>query len=102
MVKLQSLSEQLNALDGQKGKYLTVSELKSLVFADIQAFNASVPIEEQIRQMSEREATETIPDAQKLQAKQHLQQLIIRYSAFTNKKTKLVFCRKVRMDHGPG
>lgn len=86
MLKLQSLSEQLNALDGQKGKYMTVSELKSQVFAAIQAFNKSVPVEEQLRQMSERQEPGMIPQAQKLQVEQHLQQLITRYSALTNRE----------------
>lgn len=85
MIKLQNLSEQLNALDGQRGKYLTVSELKSQVFTAIQTFNASVPVEEQLRQLAEQQASGTIPDAQKLQAKQHLQQLVIRYSMLTNR-----------------
>lgn len=83
MLKLQNLSEQLNALDGQKGRYLTVSELKSQVFAATLAFNQSVPVEEQLRQMSERQAPGTIPEAQKRQAKQHLQQLITQYFALT-------------------
>lgn len=84
MLKLQNLSDQLNALDGQKGKYLTVSELKSQVFAATQAFNKAVPVEEQLRQMSERQEPGMIPEAQKLQVKQHLQQLITRYSALTS------------------
>lgn len=33
MRQLQRLAGQLNALDEQKGKYLTVSELKTAVFA---------------------------------------------------------------------
>ncbi|WP_159868298.1 MULTISPECIES: VasL domain-containing protein [unclassified Raoultella] len=83
MHRLQSLSEQLNALDGQKGRYLTVSELKSQVFAAIQAFNQSVPAEEQLRQIAARQEPGMIPQAQKLEVEQHLQQLIIRYSALT-------------------
>ncbi|VDR26624.1 ImpA domain protein [Raoultella terrigena] len=83
MHRLQSLCEQLNALDGQKGRYLTVSELKSQVFAAIQAFNQSVPVEEQLRQIAARQEPGMIPQAQKLQVEQHLQQLITRYSALT-------------------
>ncbi len=83
MLTLQNLSERLNALDGQKGKYLTVSELKSQVFAATLAFNKTVPVEEQLRLMSEQQTPETIPDAQKRQAKQHLQQLITYYFALT-------------------
>lgn len=83
MSKLQALTTQLNALDGQKGKYMTVSELKSQVFAATQAFNKTVPIEEQLRQMSIRETPQMIPAAQKMQAELHLKQLITRYSAVT-------------------
>lgn len=83
MLALQHLSEQLNALDGQKGRYLTVSELKSQVFAATLAFNKTVPVEEQLRLMSGQQAPGAILEAQKLQAKQHLQQLITRYFALT-------------------
>ena len=83
MLTLQNLSERLNALDGEKGKYITVSELKSQVFAATLAFNKTVPVEEQLRLMSEQQTPEAIPDAQKRQAKQHLQQLISDYFALT-------------------
>jgi type VI secretion system protein VasL len=53
MQQLQRLADQLNALDEQKGKYLTVSELKTAVFAIMQSFNrAAVPLEEQLRQLA--------------------------------------------------
>ncbi|WP_313111190.1 VasL domain-containing protein [Pseudescherichia sp.] len=83
MLRLQSLSEQLNALDGQKGKYLTVSELKSQVFAATLAFDKTVPVEEQLRLMAVQQTPGAIPEAQKRQAKQHLQQLISHYFALT-------------------
>lgn len=38
MTQLQQLTTRLNALDEQKGKYMTVSELKSAVFAMSQSF----------------------------------------------------------------
>lgn len=83
MLKLQELTTQLNTLDGQKGKYITVSELKSQVFAAIQAFNKTVPVEEQLRQMSIRENSGVVPSAQKIQTEQHLKQLIASYSTVT-------------------
>ncbi|MGR3755543.1 VasL domain-containing protein [Edwardsiella anguillarum] len=83
MRKLQALTTQLHALDGQKGKYITVSELKSQLFAAIQAFSQTVPVEEQLRQMSMRESPEMIPATQKSQTEQHLKQLIANYSAVT-------------------
>lgn len=51
MTQLQQLTDRLNALDRQKGKYITVSELKSKVFAMQQAFGKAVPVEEQLRQI---------------------------------------------------
>ena len=52
MQQLQQLTQRLDALDEQKGKYMTVSELKSAVFAITQSFNRTVPAEEQLRQLS--------------------------------------------------
>ncbi|ANG94116.1 type VI secretion system ImpA family N-terminal domain-containing protein [Enterobacteriaceae bacterium 155047] len=83
MLKLQEMTTQLNALDGQKGKYITVSELKSQVFAATQAFSKTVPIEEQLRRMSIEENPEMITSAQKMQTEQHLKQLITNYSMLT-------------------
>lgn len=83
MLKLQEMTTQLNALDGQKGKYITVSELKSQVFAATQAFSKTVPVEEQLRQMSIRENSGMIPSAQKIQTELRLKQLISSYSTVT-------------------
>jgi len=47
MGQLQSLTEKLNSTDMQRGKYLTVSELKSSVFAITQTLSQNVPLEEQ-------------------------------------------------------
>ncbi len=77
---LQRLSSRLNALDGQKGKYMTVSELKSVVFSARQAFNQSVPAEEQLRILSERNASMPLSVADKVQLEIHLKQLISRYA----------------------
>lgn len=51
MTQLQALADKLNALDGQKGKYITVSELKSQVFGMLTSFRQTVPVEEQLRQL---------------------------------------------------
>lgn len=48
---LQELQDRLNQLDEKKGRYMTVSELKTAVFSISQAFNNSVPVEELIRQL---------------------------------------------------
>lgn len=56
MTKLQQLGDRLNGLDEQKGKYMTVSELKSVVFATQQLFNQSIPAEEQLRALAQNSA----------------------------------------------
>ncbi|XXD08741.1 VasL domain-containing protein [Klebsiella sp. R445] len=83
MLKLQELATQLNTLDRQKGKYITVSELKSQVFAATQAFSKTVPLEEQLRQMSIRENSGMLTSAQKIQTELRLKQLITSYSTVT-------------------
>lgn len=49
--ELQMLQDRLNQLDEKKGKYLTVSELKTAVFSISKSLNESVPVEELIRQL---------------------------------------------------
>lgn len=49
MQRLQQLTNRLNGLDEKHGKYMTVSELKSSVFAITQAFNRHPPAEERLR-----------------------------------------------------
>ncbi|MDV1160432.1 VasL domain-containing protein [Citrobacter freundii] len=49
--ELQTLQDRLNQLDEKKGKYLTVSELKTAVFSISKSLNESVPVEELIRQL---------------------------------------------------
>lgn len=77
MMQLQHLADQLNALDGKRGKYMTGSELKSQVFAITQSFGQTPPVEEQLRQLAQRTgggvAQQTLTEA-------HLQQLIARYA----------------------
>ncbi|MBH2847001.1 hypothetical protein I6U52_25255, partial [Serratia marcescens] len=53
MTQLQVLAEKLNALDGQRGKYITVSELKSQVFGMLTSFRQTVPLEEQFRLLNQ-------------------------------------------------
>jgi len=80
MATLQKLSDRLNELDGQKGKYMTVSELKSVVFSAMQSFNQSIPAEEQLRVLSQHPAGEPLPAAARAQLEMHLKQLIARYA----------------------
>ena len=80
MTKLKQLSERLNGLDEQKGKYITISELKSVVFSAMHAFNQAIPVEEQLRALSLTPAGQTLPLAEKTQLEMHLKQLATRYN----------------------
>lgn len=80
MTQLQQLANRLNALDEKRGKYMTVSELKSAVFAMTQSFTRAIPAEEQLRQLSVLPHDRPWPAAQQSQTEQHLQQLITRYA----------------------
>jgi len=78
MAQLQQLTNRLNALDEKRGKYITVSELKSQVFAMTQSFSSAVPAEEHLRRLSVLPEEQPWPAAQQSQAEQQ-QQLSIRY-----------------------
>jgi type VI secretion system protein VasL len=79
MEGLQEMARQLNALDVRKGKYLTGSQLKTMVFAITQDFARSVPVEEQLYQISQAEKGKPIPEALLMQTDMHLNQLLNRY-----------------------
>ncbi|RPD94052.1 hypothetical protein BBB56_21625 [Candidatus Pantoea deserta] len=80
MAKLNQLSERLNTLDEHKGKYITVSELKSVIFSAMQSFNQTIPAEEQLRILSQNPAGQPLPFADQTQLDIHLKQLIARYA----------------------
>ncbi|MGA9617301.1 MAG: VasL domain-containing protein [Serratia proteamaculans] len=88
MTKLQQLSDRLSGLDEQKGKYMTVSELKSVVFSTMRSFNQSIPAEEQLRALSENPAGEPLPVAGIAQLEVHLKQLTARYAEIKLKASK--------------
>jgi len=75
-----NLSNRLNGLDQQKGKYITVSELKSIVFTAMQSFNKSIPAEEQLRVLSQPPAGAPLPAAARAQLEMHLKQLTASYA----------------------
>ncbi|MFZ3619236.1 VasL domain-containing protein [Leclercia barmai] len=81
VTQLEQLAARLNALDEQKGKYMTVSELKSAVFAILQSLNRTVPAEEQLRQLSVTPPGQASNAVRQSQVEQHLQQLIASYAA---------------------
>lgn len=84
MTTLQTLSDRLSQLDERKGKYITVSELKSVVFSAIQSFNHSIPAEEQLRVLSHYPTEQPLPAAARAQLEMHLKQLIAGYALLTD------------------
>ncbi|EOZ7588071.1 VasL domain-containing protein [Pantoea sp. Pa-EAmG] len=72
MTQLQALADKLNALDGQRGKYITVSELKSQVFGMLTSFRQTVPVEEQLRQLNQLPEDSLQRQQQVQQAEQRL------------------------------
>lgn len=83
MEGLRDLTARLNALDERKGKYLTGSELKSMVFAITRNFERAVPLEEQLYLLNQTKRGERLPADQVLQAEHHLNQLLNRYMLIT-------------------
>lgn len=83
MTRLNQLTVQLNRLDIQKGKYLTVSELKSQVFAITHAFNQTLPVEEELRQLAELNSDTEEATALRAQTERHLKQLLTGYRRLT-------------------
>nr|WP_318383995.1 VasL domain-containing protein [uncultured Enterobacter sp.] len=84
MAKLQQLTDKLNALDEKRGKYLTVSELKSAVFDITRTFSQNPPAEEQLRMLAAMKAARLQSfAAQQLQSELRLKQLNARYLLLT-------------------
>jgi len=88
MTTLQKLSDRLSGLDGQRGKYMTVSELKSVVFSTMQSFNQSIPAEEQLRILAQTPAGESLSAAARGQLEMHLKQLTARYAEIKQNASK--------------
>ena len=79
--QLQQLADKLNGLDEQRGKYMTVSQLKSSVFAIQQALNSATPVEESLRKLAEAKRQNTTVSPQLLmQLDVQFAQLINRYA----------------------
>lgn len=84
---LQELTRRLNALDERKGKYMTGSELKSMVFAITQNFGRAVPVEEKLYQLSRTESGTPLPAALLLQTDMQFKQLLNRYELIKQQST---------------
>lgn len=67
MQQLQGLVDKLNTLDGQKGRYLTVSELKSSVYEMMNSFRQTVPLEEQLRVLQNQQGEASLATQQQIQ-----------------------------------
>lgn len=80
---LQQLAEKLNALDTQRGRYITVSELKSVVFAVQQPMNRTPPLEELLRQLEEQQRNGKVSPALQTQIDSRLTQVLNRYALLT-------------------
>ena len=82
--QLQQLADKLNGLDEQRGKYMTVSQLKSSVFAIQQALNSSPPVEESLRKLAEAKQQNKDASAQLvMQLDNQFTQLLNRYALLT-------------------
>jgi type VI secretion system protein VasL len=86
MEGLKVLTRRLNTLDERKGKYLTGSELKSMVFAITQDFSRTLPVEEQLYQLSQAESKTPESAALQLQTEMRFNQLLNRYALITQQK----------------
>lgn len=81
MQQLRTLADRLNGLDGQKGKYITVSELKTEVFSMLNHFGAAIPAEEQLRLLEQLPPGQPASAVQYQQLREHLQALNTRLAA---------------------
>jgi type VI secretion system protein VasL len=86
--KLQQLTGRLNGLDEKRGKYMTVSELKTEVFGVMQTFNQYPPAEEQLRQLEEMRKNKTAAATQQMQTEMRLKQLLSRYALINDQSQK--------------
>lgn len=80
MEGLQDLTRRLNTLDERKGKYLTGSELKSMVFTITQHFSRTKPLEEQLYLLSQTTTDSPILPGQLAQTDTQINQLLNRYA----------------------
>ncbi|AKP33016.1 VasL domain-containing protein [Yersinia aleksiciae] len=79
--RLRQLAERLNGLDEKKGRYMTVSELKTVVFAIQQPLAKTLPLEELLRQYQEQSASGQTPSSVlRQQIDSRFSQLLNRYA----------------------
>nr|WP_240492614.1 VasL domain-containing protein [Photorhabdus namnaonensis] len=78
-LRLQHLTERLDALDEKRGCYLTGSELKSMVFGIRQPLANTPPLEELLCQLAEQKKSGTVSLALLMQINTRFNQLLNRY-----------------------
>ncbi|WP_369789064.1 VasL domain-containing protein [Rouxiella sp. WC2420] len=79
-LQLQKLADKLNELDEERGHYMTVSQLKTSVFAIQQALNRAIPVEESLRKLDEdKQANKEITPQRLAQLDNQFRQLLNRY-----------------------
>ena len=88
MEGLNDLTRRLNALDERKGKYLTGSELKSMVFTITQHFSRSTPLEEHLYLLTQSPVGAPLPDGQLTQTDLQFRQLLNRYALIKQQAEK--------------
>ncbi|AKH65987.1 MULTISPECIES: VasL domain-containing protein [Photorhabdus] len=79
-LRLQRLAARLDGLDERRGRYLTGSELKSMVFGIQQPLASTPPLEELLRQLAEQQKSGTASPALCQQINTRFNQLLNRYA----------------------
>ncbi|WP_387467854.1 VasL domain-containing protein [Photorhabdus sp. RM323S] len=82
-LRLQQLAAQLDALDEKRGRYLTGSQLKSMVFGIQQPLMRTPPLEELLRQLAEQQKRGAVSPALCQQINTRINQLLNRYALLT-------------------
>lgn len=90
MEGLNEMARRLNALDERKGKYLTGSELKSMVFTITHNFARARPVEERLYLLSQADAGAPLPAGEVLQIDMQLNQLLNRYALLRQASSSVV------------
>jgi len=80
MEQLAELSAKLNTLDEKRGRYMTVSELKTAVFNIREAFTQKLPLEERVYQLQESSRNGPLAPALLQQTDADFKQLLNRYA----------------------
>ncbi|MGQ6547502.1 type VI secretion system ImpA family N-terminal domain-containing protein [Serratia sp. JSRIV001] len=86
LARLQALVTQLNGLDEKRGKYLTVSELKSALYAIQQPLLRTPPLESLLRELAQK-PQRNVSASLKTQIDSRLTQLLNRYALINPAQT---------------